>query len=109
MWGETGIGRMFTLRLAVKSRGSFPQRSCLESRTLADATGIAYRWDLHCLPRMGWLVTITAPTFSFMQGIFHAYYTVALAPLSEPRRHRVGPPGERRRSVAAGAVMASTS
>jgi len=27
----------------------------------------------------GWLV-VTAATFSFMQGIFHAYYTVALAP-----------------------------
>jgi 4-amino-4-deoxy-L-arabinose transferase-like glycosyltransferase len=27
----------------------------------------------------GWLV-VTALTFSFMQGIFHAYYTVALAP-----------------------------
>ena len=27
----------------------------------------------------GWLL-VTAATFSFMAGIFHAYYTVALAP-----------------------------
>ncbi len=39
---------------------------------LVGATAALVMWG-------GWLL-VTAVTFSFMQGIFHAYYTVALAP-----------------------------
>ena len=56
----------------------------------------------------GWLA-VTMLVFSFMQGIFHAYYTVALAPAIGAV---VGIGAillwERRESVFAGTVMAAT-
>ena len=80
-WGETGIFRMFEsaqggqiawllpLALVLFVVGLWVTRTAARTSTIR-ASYIA--WG-------GWLVA-TALTFSFMQGIFHQYYTVALAP-----------------------------
>ena len=49
-------------------------------RALAPPTGAAYRPQRAALLLWGGWLVVTGLVFSFMQGIFHAYYTVALAP-----------------------------
>jgi 4-amino-4-deoxy-L-arabinose transferase-like glycosyltransferase len=80
-WGATGLGRMFD-----SSQGG--QISwLLPAALILLAGGLAVTWQRTRTDRQraalilwgGWLL-ITGLTFSFMQGIFHAYYTVALAP-----------------------------
>ena len=78
MWGETGILRMFDsnqggqiawllpLALSLFIVGLWLNRADRQRRASYLAWG-------------GWLI-VTALVFSFMQGIFHQYYTVALAP-----------------------------
>lgn len=110
MWGETGIGRMFSSEIGGQVAWLIPAAAIL---------GIAGLWLTRRAKRTdsvrtallvwgGWLA-ITALTFSYMQGIFHAYYTVALAPAIGAM---VGIGAvllwERRTSVAAGAVLAIT-
>ncbi len=80
-WGSTGLFRMFgseiggqiawllPAAIALLALGAWFRRKA--GRTDRQLTGLVV-WG-------GWLI-VTALTFSFMAGIFHAYYTVALAP-----------------------------
>jgi 4-amino-4-deoxy-L-arabinose transferase-like glycosyltransferase len=101
-WGQTGWGRMFGPEVGGQVSWLLP------AALLLLAAGL---WLTRRAPRTnraraafalwgGWLV-VTGLVFSFMQGIFHAYYAVALAPavgalvgmgatgLWEARRHPV--------------------
>ncbi|GAA4705423.1 glycosyltransferase family 39 protein [Nocardioides conyzicola] len=81
MWGETGIGRLFTSEIGGQIAWLLPAALVLlvgglwltarRPRTDRVRAGLLL-WG-------GWLL-VTGLTFSFMAGIFHAYYTVALAP-----------------------------
>jgi 4-amino-4-deoxy-L-arabinose transferase-like glycosyltransferase len=81
MWGETGIGRLLNGEIGGQIAWLLPAALVLL---------VAGFWFTARRPRTdgaraalilwgGWLL-VTALTFSFMAGIFHAYYTVALAP-----------------------------
>jgi 4-amino-4-deoxy-L-arabinose transferase-like glycosyltransferase len=81
MWGATGITRMFDGAMGGQIAWLIP------FALVAIGVGL---WTTRRAPRTdatraaiivwgGWLV-VTALVFSFMQGIFHEYYTVALAP-----------------------------
>jgi len=81
MWGETGITRMIDGAMGGQIAWLLPA---------ALAALVAGFWLTRRAPRTdlrragllvwgGWLV-VTALVFSFMAGIFHEYYTVALAP-----------------------------
>jgi 4-amino-4-deoxy-L-arabinose transferase-like glycosyltransferase len=80
-WGQTGLGRMFSASIGGQISWLIPSALILlvmglvlrgrQPRT--DARRAAYViWG-------GWLL-VTGLTFSLMAGIFHEYYTVALAP-----------------------------
>jgi 4-amino-4-deoxy-L-arabinose transferase-like glycosyltransferase len=80
-WGNTGILRMFDSESGGQIAWLLPAAVILLCAGLW-FTRRARRTDLAragLLVWGGWLV-VTALTFSFMAGIFHAYYTVALAP-----------------------------
>lgn len=80
-WGSTGLFRMFNSETGGQIAWLLPAALALlvlgvwfrrkAGRTDRQLTGLVV-WG-------GWLL-VTALTFSFMAGIFHAYYTVALAP-----------------------------
>lgn len=78
MWGETGIGRLFDSSNGGQIAWLIPAALVL---------GLAGLWfgrrdrrlTAALVVWLGWMVT-TAVTFSFMAGIFHAYYSIALAP-----------------------------
>ncbi|MGY1699291.1 ArnT family glycosyltransferase [Geodermatophilus sp. SYSU D00766] len=80
-WGETGLGRLFGAEVGGQVAWLLPAALVLLAAGLA-AVGRAPRTD----PRRAALLTwgtwlgVTGLTFSLMAGIFHAYYTVALAP-----------------------------
>jgi 4-amino-4-deoxy-L-arabinose transferase-like glycosyltransferase len=80
-WGQTGWARMFGAEVGGQVAWLLPAAVALLAAGL---------WLTRRAPRTnraraafalwgGWLV-VTAVVFSFMQGIFHAYYAVALAP-----------------------------
>ncbi|GAB3666790.1 hypothetical protein GCM10027596_34870 [Nocardioides korecus] len=77
-WGSTGILRLFNSEIGGQIAWLMPAALVL---------GAAGLWFARRRPTvmaglalwLTWLV-VTAGTFSFMAGIFHAYYTVALAP-----------------------------
>jgi 4-amino-4-deoxy-L-arabinose transferase-like glycosyltransferase len=80
-WGDIGWARMFNAETGGQIAWLLPAALILLVAGLAlagraprtDRTRAAFAlWG-------GWLV-VTGLVFSFMQGIFHAYYTVALAP-----------------------------
>lgn len=80
-WGETGLTRMFSSQIGGQISWLIPSALILLAvglylrgrRPRTDARRAAYVvWG-------GWLLVTTA-TFSLMAGIFHEYYTVALAP-----------------------------
>ena len=81
MWGETGILRMFDSEIGGQIAWLLPAALILLGAGL---------WCTRRHPRTdrlraglvvwGLLLVVTTLTFSFMAGIFHAYYTVALAP-----------------------------
>ncbi|MFC6704459.1 ArnT family glycosyltransferase [Flexivirga alba] len=81
MWGVTGITRMFGSEVGSQISWLLPSALILLSvgivlrgrQPRTDGRRAAYLvWG-------GWLL-VTGLTFSFMAGIFHQYYTVALAP-----------------------------
>ncbi|MDQ1289865.1 MAG: hypothetical protein QG622_3431, partial [Actinomycetota bacterium] len=80
-WGETGWDRMINSEIGGQIGWLLPAALALFVIGLGRA-GRAPRTDRARAAYLlwgGWLL-VTGLTFSFMAGIFHAYYTVALAP-----------------------------
>lgn len=80
-WGTTGIGRMFSSQIGGQISWLIPAALVLLVADLV-IRGRRPRTDLRRAAYLvwgGWLL-VTGLTFSFMAGIFHEYYTVALAP-----------------------------
>ncbi|GAA0429456.1 glycosyltransferase family 39 protein [Leifsonia naganoensis] len=81
MWGATGITRLFDGEIGGQITWLLPAALVLFALALVLGRRMA-RTDGRRATLLlfgGWLV-VTALAFSFMAGIFHAYYTVALAP-----------------------------
>jgi 4-amino-4-deoxy-L-arabinose transferase-like glycosyltransferase len=81
MWGETGITRLFDAEIGGQVAWLVPA-ALIAMGAMLWLAGRAPRTDRlrsAALLWGGWLL-FTGLTFSFMAGIFHAYYTVALAP-----------------------------
>ncbi|KAA0234309.1 MAG: hypothetical protein JJLCMIEE_02496 [Acidimicrobiales bacterium] len=81
IWGATGITRLFDNEIGGQIAWLLPAALVLLVVGFW-LTRRAARTDLQRAALViwgGWLL-VTALTFSFMAGIFHAYYTVALAP-----------------------------
>ncbi|KAF0846815.1 glycosyltransferase family 39 protein [Nocardia caishijiensis] len=81
MWGQTGLTRLFDSAQGGQIAWLLPAALILTVVALV-VYGRAPRTDLRRASVLlwgGWLL-VTAAVFSFMQGIFHQYYTVALAP-----------------------------
>ncbi|MFS8203302.1 ArnT family glycosyltransferase (plasmid) [Streptomyces sp. CWNU-52B] len=80
-WGETGWDRMFSSSIGGQISWLIP------AALIVLAAGIALTWkarrtDTARAAFLAWggSLLITMLVFSYMQGIFHEYYTVALAP-----------------------------
>lgn len=101
-WGESGAGRLFDAAQGGQVSWLLPAALIMLVAGLV-ITARRARTDIQRAALLvwgGWLL-VTGLVFSFMQGIFHAYYTVALAPatgavvamgcalLWERRRHLV--------------------
>jgi 4-amino-4-deoxy-L-arabinose transferase-like glycosyltransferase len=108
MWGATGITRLFTSEMGGQIAWLLPAAFLLLLAGLwwtrraprGDATRAA-------LVLWGTALVTTFLVFSFMQGIFHPYYNVALAPyLAVVTGLGAGLVGERRGQWAASAVAA---
>ncbi|MGQ4712068.1 ArnT family glycosyltransferase [Streptomyces anulatus] len=80
-WGETGIGRMFDSEIGGQIAWLLPAALILLAAGLW-LTRKAARTDSARAAFVAWggALIMTAAVFSFMAGIFHQYYTVALAP-----------------------------
>ncbi|WP_280234385.1 glycosyltransferase family 39 protein [Nocardia cyriacigeorgica] len=81
MWGSTGIGRMFDAAQGGQIAWLLPAALVALVAGLL-LRGRAIRTDRQRAALIlwgGWLL-VTGLVFSFMAGIFHQYYTVALAP-----------------------------
>ncbi|MFQ6851041.1 glycosyltransferase family 39 protein [Streptomyces sp. 35M1] len=80
-WGETGIGRMFNSEVGGQIAWLLPAALILLVAGLW-LTRKAGRTDSARAAFIAWggALVMTAVVFSFMAGIFHQYYTVALAP-----------------------------
>ncbi|WP_405549489.1 glycosyltransferase family 39 protein [Streptomyces microflavus] len=80
-WGETGIGRMFNSEVGGQIAWLLPAALILLVAGLW-LTRKAGRTDSARAAFLAWggALVMTATVFSFMAGIFHQYYTVALAP-----------------------------
>jgi len=77
-WGATGLLRMFNSEVGTQVAWLLPAALVLGGAALFFARGRrAVQAGLTLW--LGWLL-VTALTFSLMAGIFHPYYTVALAP-----------------------------
>ena len=80
-WGTTGLGRMFSSAIGGQISWLIPSALILLAVGLF-LRGRAPRTDARRAAYVvwgGWLL-VTMVTFSLMAGIFHEYYTVALAP-----------------------------
>ncbi|MEV7400171.1 glycosyltransferase family 39 protein [Streptomyces sp. NPDC091267] len=80
-WGETGIDRMFNSEIGSQISWLLPAALIL----LAAGVWLTWRAKRTDLARAAFLawgssLLMTAGVFSFMAGIFHQYYTVALVP-----------------------------
>ncbi|MER6350054.1 ArnT family glycosyltransferase [Streptomyces sp. NPDC001595] len=84
-WGETGWDRMFSSSIGGQISWLIPAALILFVAALV-ATRKAARTDATRAAFLLWggSLLITMVVFSFMQGIFHEYYTVALAPYIAP-------------------------
>jgi 4-amino-4-deoxy-L-arabinose transferase-like glycosyltransferase len=79
-WGTTGLWRMFGSEVGTQVGWLIPAALILGVAGWWFAPGSVGRTARAGLTLwLGWLL-VTGLTFSFMAGIFHAYYTVALAP-----------------------------
>ncbi|MFF3153293.1 ArnT family glycosyltransferase [Streptomyces sp. NPDC057910] len=80
-WGATGIGRMFNSEVGSQIAWLLPAALLLLIAGLV-VTWKAKRTDTARGAFLAWggALLMTAVIFSFMAGIFHQYYTVALAP-----------------------------
>ncbi|MFD0344518.1 ArnT family glycosyltransferase [Streptomyces sp. NPDC127117] len=80
-WGETGIGRMFNSEIGGQISWLLPAALILLAAGVR-LTWRAKRTDTARAAFLAWggSLLMTAVVFSFMAGIFHQYYTVALAP-----------------------------
>ncbi|MFG2593224.1 ArnT family glycosyltransferase [Streptomyces sp. NPDC048438] len=80
-WGETGIGRMFNSEIGGQISWLLPAALILLVAGIW-LTWRAKRTDTARAAFLAWggSLLMTAFVFSFMAGIFHQYYTVALAP-----------------------------
>ncbi|MCX4963275.1 glycosyltransferase family 39 protein [Streptomyces sp. NBC_00654] len=80
-WGETGIGRMFNSEIGGQISWLLPAALILLAAGVW-LTWKAKRTDTARAAFLAWggSLLMTAVVFSFMAGIFHQYYTVALAP-----------------------------
>ncbi|MET9516274.1 glycosyltransferase family 39 protein [Streptomyces sp. NPDC002994] len=80
-WGESGIGRMFSTNIGGQISWLLPAALILLVAGLV-ITWKAKRTDTARAAFVAWggSLLMTAAVFSFMAGIFHEYYTVALAP-----------------------------
>ncbi|WP_369377616.1 glycosyltransferase family 39 protein [Streptomyces sp. cg36] len=80
-WGETGLGRMFGTDVGGQISWLLPAALVLLAAGLA-VTWRGGRTDTARAAFLAWggALLMTAGIFSFMAGIFHQYYTVALAP-----------------------------
>ncbi|MER5894804.1 glycosyltransferase family 39 protein [Streptomyces sp. NPDC001876] len=80
-WGETGIGRMFNSEIGGQIAWLLPAALLLLVAGIW-LTWRAKRTDTARAAFLAWggSLLMTAFVFSFMAGIFHQYYTVALAP-----------------------------
>ncbi|MFI0977902.1 ArnT family glycosyltransferase [Streptomyces sp. NPDC021093] len=81
MWGESGIFRMFGTSVGGQISWLLPAALILLVAGLV-VTWRARRTDTARAAFLAWggALLMTAAVFSFMAGIFHEYYTVALAP-----------------------------
>ncbi|MEP9392667.1 glycosyltransferase family 39 protein [Gordonia sp. VNK1] len=81
MWGETGILRMFEPAQGGQIAWLIPSALILGIGALV-IIGRAARTDMRraYLSVWGLWLIVTMAVFSFMAGIFHSYYTAALAP-----------------------------
>ncbi|GAA5049001.1 glycosyltransferase family 39 protein [Streptomyces similanensis] len=80
-WGETGWSRMFNSEVGSQISWLLPAALILLVAGLV-LTRKAARTDLARASFLAWggSLLMTAAVFSYMAGIFHQYYTVALAP-----------------------------
>ncbi|MDR6175151.1 4-amino-4-deoxy-L-arabinose transferase-like glycosyltransferase [Nocardioides zeae] len=80
-WGTPGPLRLFTDALGDQASWLLPAAIVLGVAGLWLARGLERARSVRAalVLMLGWLL-VTATTFSLMQGIFHEYYTVALAP-----------------------------
>ncbi|MEU5001074.1 glycosyltransferase family 39 protein [Streptomyces sp. NPDC021622] len=80
-WGETGIGRMFNSEIGSQISWLLPAALILLVGGIV-LTWKARRTDTTRSAFVAWggSLLMTAAVFSFMAGIFHQYYTIALAP-----------------------------
>ncbi|MGV1008070.1 MAG: ArnT family glycosyltransferase [Dermatophilaceae bacterium] len=81
MWGETGLGRLFNAENGGQISWLIPAALILLAVGLV-MRGRAPRTDLRRAAYLAWgsWLVVTMLVFSLMAGIYHAYYTVALAP-----------------------------
>ena len=81
MWGATGIGRLLGNEIGGQVGWLLPTALLLLVAGVWFTRGAKQTDPVRASLVIwgGWLL-VTAATFSFMAGIFHAYYTVALAP-----------------------------
>ncbi len=80
-WGATGLGRMFNAEIGGQISWLIPAALILLAAGLY-FRGRRPRTDTRRAAYLVWgaWLLVTGLTFSLMAGIFHAYYTVALAP-----------------------------
>ena len=80
-WGETGLLRMFNETIGGQISWLLPAAALFLVAALV-LRGRAPRTDLPRAAAVAWggSLLVTVVTFSLMSGIFHEYYTVALAP-----------------------------
>ncbi len=104
-WGSTGLGRMFNAEIGGQISWLIPAALILLAAGLC-LRGRRPRTDTRRAAYLVWgaWLLVTGLTFSLMAGIFHAYYTVALAPAVAALVGMGAAEAWQRRDRAAGAI-----